>query len=114
MGEVDDYFDSLDDETRTAFERVRDLAMAAAPDAEQGVGYGMAALRYRGKPLLGFQAAKQHLAIYPFSPPAIDAVRERLVGFRLSKGTIRFTADTPLPDDVVRDLVRARLHEIDG
>jgi uncharacterized protein YdhG (YjbR/CyaY superfamily) len=32
----------------------------------------------------------------------------------LSKGTIRFTPDTPLPDDVVEDIVRLRLAEITG
>ncbi|MBB5868472.1 uncharacterized protein YdhG (YjbR/CyaY superfamily) [Allocatelliglobosispora scoriae] len=109
---LDDYLDSLDEPARAAFEHVRRLATALAPDAEQGVSYGMAALRYRGKPLLGFRAAKEHLSIFPFSPAAIDAVRERLTGYELSKGTVRFTAATPLPDDVVLDIVRHRMGEI--
>ena len=83
-----------------------------APGAEQGLSYGLAALRHKGKPLLGFKAAKDHLAVFPFSPAAVDVVRERLAGYSLSKGTIRFTTDMPLPDDVVRDLVRQRLGEI--
>ncbi|HEX8868905.1 MAG TPA: DUF1801 domain-containing protein [Lentzea sp.] len=112
MAAVDEYFAGLGASDRTAFERVRAEAEKLAPDAEQGTSYGMAALRYRGKPLLGFKAAKDHLAVFPFSPAAVDAVRDRLTGFSLSKGTIRFTADTPLPDDVVRDLVRHRLDEI--
>lgn len=78
------------------------LAEESAPGAEQGTSYDMAALRHQGKPLLGFKAAKDHLAVFPFSPAAVDAVRDRLTGFSLSKGTVRFTADTPLPDDVVR------------
>ena len=45
-------------------------------------------------------------------PEVVDAVRERLDGFELSKGTIRFTVDNPLPDDVVRDIVRLRAQEI--
>ncbi|MET9630823.1 DUF1801 domain-containing protein [Lentzea sp. NPDC006480] len=112
MADVDDYFAGLDAPARAAFERVRALAEESAPDAEQGTSYGMAALRHHGKPLLGFKASGNHLAVYPFSPAAVDAVRDRLAGFSLSKGTIRFTADTPLPDDVVRDLVRRRLDEI--
>jgi uncharacterized protein YdhG (YjbR/CyaY superfamily) len=39
-------------------------------------------------------------------------VKDRLEGFDLSKGTIRFTPDRPLPDDVLADLVRARTQEI--
>jgi uncharacterized protein YdhG (YjbR/CyaY superfamily) len=111
---VDEYFDGLDPATRAAFARVRDLAVAVVPDAEQGTSYGMAALRYRGKPLLGFRAATGHLSIYPFSAEVVEAVRDRLTGFGVSKGTVRFTAATPLPDDVVRDVVRRRAAEIAG
>jgi uncharacterized protein YdhG (YjbR/CyaY superfamily) len=112
MSTVDEYFASLDPDARGAFERVRRVALKTAPTAEAGTSYGMAALMVRGKPLLGFKAAQKHLSVFPFSPEAVDAVRDRLAGFELSKGTIRFTAAKPIPDDVVRDLVRARLAEI--
>jgi uncharacterized protein YdhG (YjbR/CyaY superfamily) len=114
MSEVDDYFDGLDAAARDAFERVRRLAMTVAPGAAQGTSYGMAALRHKGKPLLGFRAGKGHLSVYPFSPRAVDAVRARLAAAAVSKGTIRFAPAAPLPDDVVVDLVRARMAEIDG
>jgi uncharacterized protein YdhG (YjbR/CyaY superfamily) len=114
MAAVDDYLDGLDEPARRAFGRVLGLALDEAPDSEQGTSYGMAALIHRGKPLLGFRAAAHHLSVFPFSPAAVDAVRDRLAGFELSRGTIRFTADVPLPDDVVRDLVRCRRGEIDG
>jgi uncharacterized protein YdhG (YjbR/CyaY superfamily) len=84
------------------------------PDAEDGTSYGMAALRYQRKPLLGFREARGHLSIFPFSPAVIDAVRDRLDGYQLSKGTIRFRVDAPLPDDVVRDIARLRMREIAG
>ncbi|WP_394617745.1 iron chaperone [Lentzea sp. JNUCC 0626] len=112
MADVDDYFASLDASSRDAFARIRALAEEVAPTAEQGTSYGMATLRFKGKPLLAFKAAKNHLAVFPFSPGAIDSVRDRLGGYSLSKGTIRFTAERPLPDDVVRDVVRHRLGEI--
>lgn len=114
MTEVDEYFDGLDAASRDAFRRIRAIALRVAPEAEDGRSYGMAALRHGGKPLLGFRAAKEHLSVFPFSPEAVDAVRERLDGFDLSKGTVRFTAGHPLPDDVVADLVRHRLDEITG
>ena len=84
------------------------------PDADQGTSYGMAALRYRGKPLLGFRATARHLSVFPFSAEVVAAVAGHLEGYDLSKGTIRFTADRPLPDDVVRDVVRHRVAEITG
>jgi uncharacterized protein YdhG (YjbR/CyaY superfamily) len=114
MSAVDDYFAGLDEAAAAAFEHVRRLARRVAPDAVDGVGYGMAALRYRDKPLLGFKEATGHLSIFPFSPAAVDAVRDRLSGYSVSKGTIRFAAADPLPDDVVLDLVRHRMAEIEG
>ena len=114
MPAVDDYLSSLDASARAAFEHIRDLVMEMAPEAEQGTSYGMAALRYNQKPLLAFRAARQHLSIFPFSSRVVDAVRDQLTAFELSKGTIRFTAASPLPDKVVHDIVRYRIQEIAG
>lgn len=114
METVDEFLAGLDDETRSALARVRDLAMTAAPTAEQGTGYGKPALVLAGRPLLAFAVARQHLALYPFSPAAVDAVRNRLDASQVSKGTVRFTADAPLAADVVRDLVSCRADEING
>ncbi|HSH21809.1 MAG TPA: DUF1801 domain-containing protein [Candidatus Caenarcaniphilales bacterium] len=76
------------------------------PDAEEGTSYGMPAFLLGGRPLLGFRAAKRHLSVFPFSAEAIEAMAGRLEGFDVSKGTVRFTPEQPLPADVVRDLVR--------
>ena len=114
MAAVEDYFAGLDASSRAAFEHIRDLVTDLVPDIEEGRSYGMAAIRYQQKPLLGFLATKNHLSIFPFSPQVVDAVRERLDAFELSKGTIRFTVDQPLPDDVVRDIIRYRVEEISG
>jgi uncharacterized protein YdhG (YjbR/CyaY superfamily) len=114
MGEIDDYLAALDEDSRAAFERVLATALALVPEAEQGSSYGMAALRYRGKPLLGFRAATGHLSVFPFSPAAVEASADTLVGFDRSKGTVRFTAAHPLPDAAVRALVQHRSGEITG
>jgi uncharacterized protein YdhG (YjbR/CyaY superfamily) len=114
VGTVDSYLAGLDESDRGALMHVLAVAMEEAPDAEQATSYGMPVLRYRGKPLLGFQAATKHLAVYPFSPAAVSAVREQLSGASLSKGTVRFTAQAPLPEQAIRDLVRARRAEIAG
>lgn len=109
---MDDYLDGLPPEQSAALARVRAVVGEVAPDAEEGVSYGMPAFLYGGRPLLGFRAAKSHLSVFPFSPAAIEAVADRLGGFDRSKGTIRFSPESPLPDDVLADLVRARKQEI--
>jgi uncharacterized protein YdhG (YjbR/CyaY superfamily) len=109
---MDDYLDGLPREQQEALARVRAIVDRVAPDAEEGVSYGMPAFLYAGRPLLGFRAAKKHLSVFPFSPAAIEAVEGRLEGFDMSKGTIRFSPDRPVPEDVLADLVQERKHEI--
>ena len=77
-------------------------------------GYGPPTLTVNGSPLIGVAASAEPLSVLPFSPAAIDAVRAHLEGFSLSTGTIRFTPDRPVPDDVLEQIVEARLAEITG
>lgn len=93
-------------------EHVAALARMLAPDAVEGRSYGLPSLLVDGKALIGVSPAAKHLSLVPFSPPAIDAVRADLDGFTASKGVIRFTPDTPLPDEIVLRLIRIRLAEI--
>lgn len=113
MSELSDYLAALPEPERTVVEAVYARARALVPEAEDGVGYGMPALRYQGKPLLSVMAAKTHLGLYPFSPAAIDGVRDELAGFSLAKGTIRFSADRPVPDEVLARIILARRAEIE-
>jgi uncharacterized protein YdhG (YjbR/CyaY superfamily) len=114
MSSFDEYLVSLPEEQRSELQRIRQLVQKAVPDAEEGTSYGMPAFKYRGRPLLGVAATKKHLSVFPFSPEAIEAAREALTGFDLSKGTVRFTPDKPLPDAAVEQLVANRLRELEG
>jgi uncharacterized protein YdhG (YjbR/CyaY superfamily) len=114
MGTVDDYLAGLDDDSRAVLARVIAVALIEAPDATQGTSYGAPALLVGRRPLLGIKAANGVLSVFPFSPAAIDAVSDRLGGAARTKGMVRFGAAAPLPDDVVRDMVRSRLTEIVG
>ncbi|MET0683732.1 MAG: DUF1801 domain-containing protein [Solirubrobacteraceae bacterium] len=114
MSAIDDYLAGLSPADKAALERVRAAVLGAVPEAQEGRSYGMPAFIYAGRPLLGFRAAKKHLSLFPFSPAAIDAVRDRLVDFDVAKGTVRFTAENPVPEDVLILLVREREREIDA
>jgi uncharacterized protein YdhG (YjbR/CyaY superfamily) len=61
--------------------------------------------------LCGFGATKQHCALYLFSNVTVDRFAEALAGFDLSKGTVRFQPERPIPADLVKALVEARLAE---
>lgn len=114
MGTIDDYLGELDPADAAVVARVYEIARAEVPEAEQGKGYGMPALVYRGKPLLSVMRAKKHIGLYPFSPAAIDASRDLLAGIETDKGTVRFQPDAPPSDEALRGLVVARRAQIEG
>ena len=113
MGTIGDYLAGLAPDQRAALQRVVDVAMRVAPEAEEGTSYGMPALRLDGRPLIGVTASARHLSLFPFSPAVVEAVTPELDGFSLSKGTIRFTSDRALPEDVVERVVRLRRAELE-
>jgi len=112
MSAMDDYLDALAPDQKAALARVREIVAELVPEAEEGRSYGIPAFIYAGRPLLGLRAAREHLSIFPFSSAAIEAVSDRLDGFELSKGTIRFTAAHPVPQTVLADLIQFRRREI--
>lgn len=113
MGEVSEYLETLGGPEHDAVARVVARARTLVPDAEEGVSYGMPALRYRGSPLLSVMATKHHLGLYPFSPAVLEGMADQLQGFRTTKGSVSFQPEAPLPDDVVDRIVAARRDEID-
>jgi uncharacterized protein YdhG (YjbR/CyaY superfamily) len=112
MESIDETLAGLPEPENHTLQRVIDIARRVAPQAIDGVSYGVPALKVAGKPLIGVSASAHHLSIFPFSPAAIDVVRTDLDGFSVSKGTIRFTAEHPLPEAIIQRLVAARLAEI--
>jgi uncharacterized protein YdhG (YjbR/CyaY superfamily) len=112
--EIDAFLAAMSQGKRDALQALRETIAAAAPEAEEAISYSLPAFRYRGRPLVSYGAASKHCALYVMSPAVMDAHAELLAGYDTSKGTIRFAPDAPLPGDLVRTLVRARMAETDA
>ncbi|GAB3397192.1 hypothetical protein GCM10027568_32660 [Humibacter soli] len=114
MGEVTEYYETLPPDVRELFDGIRQRALELVPDAVEGRSYGMPALLLSGKGLISTMQTKAHLAIYPFSGRIVSAVADRLDGFSLSSGAIRFSTERPIPADVLDDVILLRAAEIEG
>lgn len=108
---IDDYLASLPPDERKALEKLRMAVLAAAPGAEECFSYGMPAFRFEGKVLVAFAARSNHCALYPMSGLTVEAHAADLEGYDTSRGTIRFKPARPLPDRLIRTLVKARIAE---
>ena len=111
---IDAYLAPLPDAQRAALERLRGIIRAAAPEAVETISYGMPAVRYRGRPVVSYLAAKAHCSLFPMSGEVTGRHRDELASFATAKGTIRFTPDHALPDALVTTIVRERIAEIDA
>lgn len=114
MGTVDEYLAGLEPTERAELERIGARVRELVPDVGQGTSYGMPVYLYRGWQLMSTMAAKHHLAIYPYSGDIVPALAEELAGFDAAKGTIRFTARHPLPDEVLDRVILLRKAEIEA
>jgi uncharacterized protein YdhG (YjbR/CyaY superfamily) len=111
---IDEYLAGLSDDKREALERLRATIRAAARGAEEYFSYGLPAFRLDGRPLVAFGATATHCAFYPMNGTTVDAHKDQLKGYEISKGTIRFQPAKPLPATLVRKLVKARIAENAG
>jgi uncharacterized protein YdhG (YjbR/CyaY superfamily) len=108
---IDEYLAYATDAQRPVLEKLRQTIHAAAPGAVEYIGYGLAGFKFNGRPLVYFGAWEKHCALYAASPAVQKQFQKELKGFEVSKGTIRFTPENPLPLALVKRLVKARLAE---
>ncbi|MGA2539876.1 MAG: DUF1801 domain-containing protein [Terracidiphilus sp.] len=105
--EVEAYLAGVSEPARTTLEKMRATIRAAAPaEATEAISYGIPSFQYKGG-LVAYAAFKNHCSFFPMGSSAIEEFAEELKGYRVSKGTIHFPIDTPLPAGLVRKMVRA-------
>lgn len=113
-GPLSAYLDGLAEPVRRTLTAIVRQASGLVETTE-GVSYAMPALFYRGGALLAVRETARHLALYPYSGRTVAAVAVQLRdgGFGFSSGAIRFSAEHPLPPELVERIVRVRCDEID-
>lgn len=110
--EIDDYLAGLDEPQHDTLEALRRSILAVVPEAEQCISYGMPAFRVDGKVVAGFAAFRHHLSYLPHSGDVLRDLGDSLAGYDSTAGSLHFRVDQPLPDDLVRRLVEAKLRRL--
>lgn len=109
VANVDLYLDAIEsDEARDALTRLRQIIRDEIPEAKEVISYGMPMYMFHGM-VVGFAAYKKHCSLYPGH--TIADFSEELKAFKTSKGTIQFDPKSPVPETLVRAMVRARADE---
>jgi len=107
--DIDEYLASVPEPARTTLSKVRAaIRSAVPPEATEAIAYGIPTFKYKGS-LLAFAAFKNHCSLFPMSMAVIATFKNELKGFHISKGTIRFPQDKPLPAALLKKMVKARI-----
>ena len=107
---VDEYMARVPPKLRAPLQRLRKTIKAAAPDAEEVISYQMPAFRQDGM-LVYYAAFKDHCSFFVAGAGVRRQFSAELKPFETGKGTLQFTPDQPLPDELVTRIVKVRVVE---
>ncbi len=107
--DIDRYIADFPKDTRKLLEQIRTTIRRAAPEAEETISYGIPAFKLNGV-LVFFAGWKNHISFYPTSS-GIEAFKKDLSVFKISKGTVQFPLDKPLPTGLITKIVRFKVND---
>ncbi len=105
---VDEYLAAQPEAVRLKLEKVRAIIRKAVPEAAEGIGYRMPGYKLHGKPLLYFAGFKEHYSLFAASGTFFAQLADELKGYELSKGTIHFSIDKPVPVKLITRIAKLR------
>jgi uncharacterized protein YdhG (YjbR/CyaY superfamily) len=107
---IDEYINAQPGKVKDLLQKIRRTISETAPEATEVISYKMPAYKYHGM-LVYFAAFKDHCSLFPGSKSVITKLAEELKTFEVSKGTIRFTIEHPLPLTLIKKIVKIRMKE---
>jgi uncharacterized protein YdhG (YjbR/CyaY superfamily) len=105
---IDAYLAGVPEPGRSTLNKIRAVIKAAAPrDAMETISYGIPAFKHKVV-LIWFAAFADHCSLFP-TGAIIEKFKNDLAGYTISKGTIQFPLNKPLPRSLLNKMVKARL-----
>ncbi len=103
---VDAYLAAQPEPARAILNKVRAIIREALPpEAEEVISYGIPAYKLNGRAIIYVAAWKKHYSLYPLTSAAKAAFTEaELAPYEMSKGTIRFSLDQPIPTALIKKI----------
>jgi uncharacterized protein YdhG (YjbR/CyaY superfamily) len=111
---LNDYLASLDVVKATTLHAVVDAITGYFPNLTVKIAWNVPQV-HRGKDyVFGMSAAKNHLTLAPWGTGTLEPFRARLADYVVNKATFQVPVDWNVDAYLLRDMVAARLAELDG
>jgi uncharacterized protein YdhG (YjbR/CyaY superfamily) len=104
-----EYIKAIPLSSRAGFKELHQIITKAAPNAIQGMTYGMLSLKLNGL-VVCYACHKEHYGLYPM-PATIIEFKDKLFKYEYSKGAIKFNHGSPLPKKLISDIVKYRVKQ---
>jgi uncharacterized protein YdhG (YjbR/CyaY superfamily) len=110
MQQIADYLAACSSDDQAEYERLKTIVASMTPDFTEEMSYGIPTFKYKSRPLLHFGVFKDHMSLFPgaMSPETQSSLSD----FKLSKGTIQYTKDKLIPEEIIRKLITYRIEAI--
>ena len=106
---IDEYIANLPEVPRQILQQLRTTIINIVPEAEEAISYGIPTFKLKGN-LVHFAAYKNHIGFYP-GAAGIESFKRELSEYKLSKGTVQFPVDKPIPFELISKIVKFRLEQ---
>jgi uncharacterized protein YdhG (YjbR/CyaY superfamily) len=106
---VEEYLARVPEPARSTLNTMRAMIRSVVPaETTEVISYGIPTFKHK-RALVAIAAFKDHCSFFPLGSSALDAFQKELKHFRVSKGTLHFPLDKPLPAALVKKMVKARV-----
>lgn len=110
---VDEYINQFDGEPKARLLKMREIVHAEAPEAEEGIMYGLVGYKLKGKPLVYFGAFPKHIGFYA-TPQSHKAFATQLAKYKQGKGSVQFPLDRSLPVSLITRMVQYKREQLEA
>jgi len=104
---IDEYIASFPKDIQKLLKKMRATIKKAAPQAEETIKYAIPTYTLNGN-LVSFAAFKNHIGFYPV-PRLVEPFKKKLAEYEGAKSTARFPFDSPLPLELISEMVKFRV-----
>lgn len=111
VARVEAYLAAQPEPQQATLRAMRATLTKLLPFAEEGMKYQMPAVILHGHGVAAYAGFKNHCSYFPCSGNVISRVGALPEWTRSAQGTLQFPVDRPLPANLVRQLLDARLAE---
>jgi uncharacterized protein YdhG (YjbR/CyaY superfamily) len=109
---VEEYLVAVPEPARSTLNKVRAVIRSVVPEeTTEVISYRIPAFKSPKGMLMWYAAFSDHCSLFP-TASVIAKFKEELKGYRVSKGTVHFPVDEPLPAALLKKMVKARIAEL--